>query len=437
MENIELIGKYTKCNIFAETVEEGVYQQVYEIINHPAFENQKVVCMPDVHVGYSGPCGLVATIGEYVCPNHIGNDIGCSVSMMILNRKIDSCNYAEVNDAIKKRIPFGSNIHNESIIDRKDFYSFLERGFNKYKQKWVERLYDLPNKVDEKWVTKQLKRLDVNENVFYNSLGTVGGGNHFIEYDEDTENNISAFTLHFGSRIFGTKVCKYWMKNCGQDLTKKEYHNFVNEFKSEYLTTHTDMRHFNDDLKAAIKSKSNCSYNGYLNGSLMDRYLCDMCFAQLYAQYNHYIVMNIIKDIIKKYSIKVLRSITSTHNYIDLEDHTLRKSAIRSYKGEEIIVPFNMRDGVAVCEGLSNGEWLNSCAHGAGRKMSRNLAKNSLKLEDFEDTMKDVYSTSVCEATIDESPMAYKDTDEIKRIIGNTCKIKYMMIPKINIKAHD
>ena len=162
-----------------------------------------------------------------------------------------------------------------------------------------------------------------------------------------------------------------------------------------------------------------------------------MCFAQLYAQYNHITVQKIIKDILIKYGIKEERTITSTHNFIDLHDHILRKSAIRAYEGEEMLVPFNMRDGIAICEGLSNSEWLNSCAHGAGRKMSRSKAKQNISIEEYEESMMNVYSTTVCKGTIDESPMAYKDTDEIKNLITETCVIKHMMIPKINIKAAD
>ena len=171
---IELIGKYTKAIIYAETIEEGVYGQVYDIINCPAFEGQKVVCMPDVHVGKSGPCGLVATIGNYICPEHIGVDIGCTVSMMILDKKVPVEKYAEFERRIKNKIPFGFNINGKVIIDEKDFRKFLTKGFNRYAQKWPEMLSELPDQVTEKWISEQLKRLNVDEGVFYKSLGSVG-----------------------------------------------------------------------------------------------------------------------------------------------------------------------------------------------------------------------------------------------------------------------
>ena len=173
---IELKGKYTSAVIYASTIEEGVFQQVYDIINCPAFDGQKVVCMPDVHVGASGPCGLVATIGDFVCPEHIGVDIGCSVSMMVLNKKVPQERYAEFEHRLKQSIPFGFNLHEHPVIDERDFRKFLTSGFNKYRQYWPEMLKNLPDQVTEDWISKQLKRLGMDEGIFYKSLGTVGGG---------------------------------------------------------------------------------------------------------------------------------------------------------------------------------------------------------------------------------------------------------------------
>lgn len=435
---IELVGKYATCKIFAETIEDGVYSQVYDIINCRAFEGQTVVCMPDVHVGASGPCGLVATIGNFVCPEHIGVDIGCSVSMMVLDKKIPVEKYPEFEHRIKQNIPSGFDINTKTVIDEKDFYRFLTNGFNKYRNFWPEMLMDLPDKVDERWVSAQLKRLNMDEATFYKSLGTIGGGNHFIEYDEEKDTDLAGVTLHFGSRNFGVKTCKYWMGIASKGFTNKEKKEIQNEFKKEYKAAGKDMKNFVDEWNKYFDENYACKHiNGYLDGEAMKGYLMDMCFAQLYAQYNHMTVQRIIKDLLLKYGIKVERTIMSTHNFIDLHDHTLRKSAIRAYEGEEMIVPFNMRDGIAICEGLSNAEWLNACAHGAGRKMSRSKAKQNISLDAFKATMKDVYSTTVCQGTIDESPMAYKDSEEIQRLIQETCIIKHLLVPKINIKATD
>lgn len=435
---VELVGKYANAIIYAETIEEGVFGQVYDIINCRAFEGQKVVCMPDVHVGASGPCGLVATIGKYICPEHIGVDIGCSVSMMVLDKKVPVEKYAELEHRIKNKVPFGFNINTKTIINEKDFYRFLTNGFNKYRNYWPEMLMDLPDSVDEHWVTAQLKRLGMDEGMFYKSLGTVGGGNHFLEYDEEKEGELAGITLHFGSRNFGVKVCKYWMNIAFKGFSNKERKDLMEDYKKEYKKSGKPMSEFLDAWNKYFEENYACNHiNGYLDGENMKGYLRDMCFAQLYAQYNHLTVQNTIKELLLKYGIKVVRVITSTHNFIDLHDHTLRKSAIRSYTGEEMIVPFNMRDGIAICEGLSNEEWLNACAHGAGRKMSRSKAKANISLDAFKESMKDVYSTTVCKGTIDESPMAYKDSEEIKRLITKTCTVKHLLVPKINIKATD
>lgn len=432
---IELKGKYATAKIFAETVEEGVYQQVYDIINCRTFDGQKVACMPDVHVGASGPCGLVATIGDYVCPEHIGVDIGCSISMLVLDKCLPNDKYADFEHKVKTQIPFGMNIHNKTIFDEKDFYKYLTKAFCVYKNRWPEMLSGLPEVVSEKWVIEQLKRLNMDSVVFYHSIGTVGGGNHFIEYGETEDKKHSGVTLHFGSRNFGVKVCKYWMSKTTTPYPKQKMKELVNKFKDEYKSSHKDMSEFKNALSEYQESVMKNHITGYLTGENLKGYLMDMCFAQMYASYNHKVTGDIISGILNKYGIKVTEAVKTTHNYIDLNDHVLRKSAISAYKGIKILVPFNMRDGVAVCVGKENGEWLNSCSHGAGRRMSRSQAKREVSMSDFKESMKGVYSTTVCEGTLDESPQAYKDTQEIKDLITETCDILYVVKSKINIKA--
>ena len=465
---LELTGKYTTAKIYAETMEEGVYSQIYDIINCRAFKDQKVCLMPDTHVGKSGPIGLVATIGDWVNPDHVGVDIGCTVSLIELDKPVPEDKYAEFEHKVKNAIPTGFNIHPKVVIDEKEFYKFLTKGFNKYRNYWPEMLGDLPDQVTEKWVMDQLKRLNMDAGVFYKSLGTLGGGNHYLEYGEGIENRIGydfettgmpsdfpeetpdvsaiveytvphyGFSIHCGSRNFGVKVCNYWENKSMTAMSKAEGKEWTNWFKANW---EKQGKKFDKDFKAALneflEEKKSHHINGYLTGEFMKGYLCDMCFAQLYAAFNHQTIQKRVKDILHKYGIKEKETITSTHNFIDLHDHVLRKSAIRAYDGEKMLVPFNMRDGVAICEGKSNPEWLNSCAHGAGRKMSRSKAKANISMEEFTKSMEGIYSTTVCKATLDESPMAYKDTTEIKDLIKETCDILYMLAPKINIKAAD
>jgi len=436
---MEIKGKYTSADIYASTFEDGVIEQVYSIINCKAFDGKRVVCMPDCHVGAGGPCGLVAEIGDYICPQQIGVDIGCSVSMMVLNKRIPVDKYAEFEHRIKKSVPMGFDVHDHTVIDQKDFRKFLGNWFSRYKAMQPEILDNLPVDVTEDWITSVLKRIGMNEAMFWHSIGSCGGGNHFCELDSDGTTDV--ITLHFGSRNFGLKVCEYWtnVANGAKKLTKDEAKAIVAAVKKEYIEAHGKMdsgfKSFKEEaLKKAVDSSGKIT--GYLDGDNMNGYLCDMVFAQGYARYNHITVQGIIADILMKYGITVVKEIHTTHNYIDFRDFTLRKSAISANEGEVVIIPFNMRDGIALCEGLGNAEWLNSAPHGAGRKMSRAKAKETLSMVEFSETMKGIYSTTVCEGTIDESPMAYKDSDEIvSQIDGTTVKILNLYKPLINIKA--
>jgi RNA-splicing ligase RtcB len=302
-----------------------------------------------------------------------------------------------------------------------------------------ELLESLPDTVTEDWISSVLKRIGMDEKTFWHSLATVGGGNHFLELDSDGETDV--ITLHFGSRNFGKKVCEYWtaIANGVMKLDKATIGKVSTEARKEYIKEHGKLdKKFETFLRQKldeVQNKRN-KIHGYLDGDDMKGYLADMVFCQGYARMNHIAVQSIIEGILKKYGIKPVSSIYTTHNYIDFRDFTLRKSAISANAGEKVIIPFNMRDGIAVCEGLGNADWLNSAPHGAGRKMSRSKAKQTLNLKDFENTMKGVYSTTVCQGTIDEAPMAYKDTDEIVRQIdGTTVKILHLYKPVINIKA--
>lgn len=474
-----ITGKYASCNCYIRSYDEEVLSQVYKLLDCPAFKGQQLALMPDAHVGASGPCGLVATIGDYVCPEHIGVDIGCSVSVMLLDKPIPEEKYADWEHKVKQTIPSGKNINERSVIVDKDFYKFLTNGFNKYRNYWPEMLGDLPSKVDEKWISDVLKRIGMDEGYFYKSLGTIGGGNHFIEYGEDENKEHSGVILHFGSRNFGLKVCKYWMTFTTSPMSKAERKDKEREitakFKEEWKKSGKSMREFKDALKKHVTAEMEKLENqegfvrGYLTGDLMKSYLQDMCLAQLYAEYNHIVVQNRIKDMLLIYGVKVESSLKSVHNFIDLHDHCLRKSAIRAYEEDGLmVIPFNMKDGTAICKGKSNPMWLNSAPHGAGRSYSRGEAKRLLEratryfelldagkdvsgfsddevklltefsMKNFKDEMKDVYSTSVCESTIDEAPFVYKSSTEIQSVMEpDTCDVLYLLKPKINIKATD
>ena len=247
---MKIEGKYTDCDIFAKTLEEGIYSQIYDIINSEAFKDKKVCVMPDGHVGASGPCGLVAQISNYVCPEHVGVDIGCEISAMFLNDKVKEEDYKLLEHKIVESVPMGFEIHNSTIIDEKDFRKFLSKWFSKFKAIQPELLANLPDSVTEKWISDVLKRIGMDEAKFWHSIGTVGGGNHYIEYDED-DNGHYAVTLHFGSRNFGLKVCNYWTKIAKSNkVSKNELRALTAKFKESY---DGDMREFKTNLNKYIE----------------------------------------------------------------------------------------------------------------------------------------------------------------------------------------
>ena len=434
---LEIRGKYTTAKIFTDNIEEEALKQIYDIINSKPFENQTVRIMPDVHAGAGITIGFCGTIGDYVCPSHVGVDIGCTVSMTLIDRPIPVEKYAEFNHKILQQIGFGFDPSPTRVYSDRDLYDFLTLECNRAKSAHPELFYNLPDKVTQEWVTKFCKRINIQEKIFYSSINSVGGGNHFVEYDESTDGSVFGVTVHCGSRNLGKKVCEYWENVAKETLTKEQRKKITAEFKEHYLETHDNMLNFKEDLNSHISDFTKGKVNGYLNGENMHGYFCDMVIAMAYARFNHLIIHKTIQKILNGYNIKPIDKIITTHNYIDFTGSVpiVRKGAIRSFSGEKMLVPFNMRDGIAICEGKSNNDWLCSCSHGAGRKMSRMKAKETLSMDEFTNTMEGIYSTTVCKDTIDEAPMAYKDTDEIKELIKDTCEIKKMVVPKINIKA--
>lgn len=233
----------------------------------------------------------------------------------------------------------------------------------------------------------------MDKGVFYKSVGSIGGGNHFMEYDEG--DGRYAFTVHTGSRHLGLKVFNKW-----------------------------------DHI-----AQRNPNAPGYLVDENLKGYLTDMVIAQAYARFNREVVLGKAAKIMHKINgARIEGYIRTTHNYVDFRDMILRKGAIRSYAGELMVIPFNMRDGIVVCEGRSNPEWNFSAPHGSGRCMSRANAKRNISMVEYHRQMEGIYTTSVTPETLDEAPGAYKDTDSILESLGQTCIVQYRMLPKINIK---
>lgn len=433
-----LQGKYCQdCKIFTDNVEEEAVALVQSMLEHTAFADSHIRIMPDVHMGKGITIGFSAPLGKYVNPNHVGVDIGCTVSTMELSTIVPEEKYPMFEQFIAKEIPTGHSINDHEVINREEFYTFLNAEYQQVMCDFPEMINSV-EEINEDFVSHFLMRIGMNTEMFYRSLPSLGGGNHFLEYGE-TEDGRGFFTAHCGSRNLGVKVCNYWArkaKSSCKEISNEDLHRIVEEVKST-CTDRTQWQRLINEAKRRVCEKEYLSE--YLSGAYLKGYLSDMVVTQAYARYNHIMIHRQVSAILKEhFKIDVVNEIFTSHNYIDFKDHPMiRKGAIRAYENELCIIPFNMRDGLAICRGKSNPDWNYTAPHGAGRILSRTAAKMQLKMEEFQKTMENVYSTTVCEGTLDESPMAYKPMYEIVRLIEPTVEIMYFVRPKINIKATD
>lgn len=395
---MEIKGKFTSAIVFADYIETPAKEFVQSLCNHPAFESLKIVQMPDVHAGNSCNVGTAYQIGTYVNPDHVGTDIGCTISMHKLSSVVTPENFALLDHKIREAIPTGMEICEKNSLNEKELFRFLNSQYQKARSAAPDLINEVA-RIDARFISDFCRRIKLQESIFYKSLGTLGGGNHFIEYGEDGNTHEGWLTIHCGSRNLGVKVANHW-------------HNIAqNPKRGQFI--------------------------GYLWGDALNGYLSDMIVAQAYAIYNHYIIRDRIFAILKKLcKAKCMESIFTTHNYISVceECFMLRKGAVEATEGKQFCLPFNMRDGIAICVGKGNAEWNYSAPHGAGRAMSRNAAKKNIEMGDFEKSMNGIFSTSVCPNTLDESPQAYKPMEEILRLIEPTAEVITMIKPRLNIK---
>lgn len=429
---IEIKGKYTSAIIYTDNVEDEAISQIYSLCNHPVYKDVPLRYMPDVHCGKGTCIGTTFPVGEFLSCATIGVDIGCSVSAAIYNKPVDPETYPLLEHKIKQNIPFGFNINQKRIFDTKKFIKFMNSHMSHAHSMWPEMTYHVT--VSEKYITDMCKRIGMDEGVFYKSIGSVGGGNHFCEMGIDPNDNAVWF-IHCGSRNLGQKVFKYWDKIANAPISDKIIKEQINNIKQQYKNNRTEIGPAIERVRLEYAASHPM---GYLSGENLKGYLTDMFFAQAYAAWNHEIIHEQIKKImLSMYNAKEIEHIHTTHNYISPDDRIVRKGSVKSYVDEVFLIPMNMRDGVAVCVGKSNPDWNYSAPHGAGRKMSRSKAKQDISLNEFKASMEGIYSTTVDMSTIDESPMAYKDMNEILENIKDTADVLYIIKPVINIKAAD
>lgn len=380
--------------VFAETFEYEAFNQIKAMANYEPYLDSKIRVMPDAHAGKGCTVGTTITIKDKVTPNLVGVDIGCGMLCVNLG-KVDFC-LADLDVIIGNFIPSGFSIRNKAYK--------LDIDLGKLK---CSRLIDLSRAVL--------------------SIGTLGGGNHFIEVDVDKQGN-KYLVIHSGSRNLGVQVCKYYQDKAYslQNEVSTGINAIIEKLKKEGRQK---------EIEKAIKSFKKPQRNkelAYVEGILFDDYLHDMDIVQRYADANRKAISDII---LKELNVKPIDSFTTVHNYIDIKSMILRKGAVSAQYGEKLIIPMNMRDGSLICIGKGNPDWNYSAPHGAGRLMSRSKAKEQISIDEFEKSMEGVFTTSVLPSTIDESPMAYKPMDEIIRCIDPTVEIIEIIKPVYNFKA--
>lgn len=382
--------KYGDIEIYAKTVEQEAISQILEMANSPLGENAHIRIMPDCHAGAGCVIGTTMIITDKVCPNLVGVDIGCGVDLVKTNIDFEN-RLEELDEAIRKYIPFGMETHS------------TEKGWN------FEDLYCW------QYLDSQTKQRAKT------ALGTLGGGNHFIEAYKD-----GWLSVHSGSRNIGYKVAEHYQKLAEKRI--KEYNS--NLLKEKIKTIEPQKREEWLKINKISINKDLC----YLTNEDMKSYLHDVSIMQRFANDNRFAMLSAITSAMGG---KTIEHINSIHNYIDVENMILRKGAISAQKGQLLVIPLNMRDGLLLCKGKGNPEWNYSAPHGAGRLYSRSKAKETFTVEEYAEQMKGIFSTCINENTIDEAPFVYKNYQEIMECIEPTVEILDRLIPIFNFKASD
>lgn len=397
---LELRGKYNTAKVFTDVIESEAISQIIEMCNQSAFENANLRIMPDVHAGAGCTIGTTMTIKDKVIPNLVGVDIGCGMEVAELG-KID-IDFAELDNTIRKYVPSGFAIRGKThpFLQKVDLASL--RCFNEIKD--------------------NINRIEL-------SLGTLGGGNHFIEVDKDDDGNLY-LVIHSGSRYLGLCVAKFYQNTAFATLSK----SFGKAAQDEVIARCKKEGRVQDiqtELKKITATSVPKDY-AYCEGQLFDDYIHDMKIVQTYAMLNRKAMLD---EICTHMNLDATEAFTTIHNYIDIENMILRKGAVSAQAGEKLIIPINMRDGSLICTGKGNPDWNYSAPHGAGRLMSRSAAKQRIPLEAFRKSMEGIFTTSVGRETLDESPMAYKSIDDILDNIGDTVTVNKIIKPVYNFKA--
>lgn len=376
---MKIQGKFNSAEIFTTNIDNESLRQIYNLLNNPGSQGSNISIMPDVHVGKGSVVGLTMTFNSYIMPSIIGVDIGCGMLAIKIGKATPDLN--AFDSFIKENIPSGRSVNAK---EQKNFFS---------PSKELKKLIE---KVCPQEFTRVIK-----------SVGTLGGGNHFIELEKDQEENIW-LVVHSGSRNLGLKVCNFH-QNQAKAFIKQEFSGAGAYHGMEYMP---------------LESGGN-------------EYLHDMSIAQEYAEINREVMCRVIVENFFNLKFSQCDQISSIHNYLNFSDKIVRKGAISAQKDQKLIIPLNMRDGSIVGTGKGNSQWNFSAPHGAGRILSRGEAKHKISLEEYKQSMEGIFSSCITKSTLDESPMAYKPSSEITELIHDTVDINFIMKPIYNFKSTD
>ena len=397
---LEVTGKYNRAKIFTDVVDEASIAQVIGLCSQEFAAGSRIRLMPDIHAGAGCTVGTTMTITDKVVPNLVGVDIGCGMETCRVRE--DHLELQKLDKLIYERIPSGFSIRAKAhpLLSQIDLGELCCAGH-----------------VD-------LLRAE-------KSLGTLGGGNHFIEVDRDDAGQLYLI-VHSGSRHLGLEVAKYYQEEGYKVL------NRTDDATLERLVAEMKAAGRQKEIQKELKRLKNQKQTSiprpmaYVSGPLFQQYIHDMKLVQRFAALNRQAMMD---EICRGMKLHVEEQFTTIHNYIDTDAMILRKGAVSAKAGEQLLIPINMRDGSLLCQGKGNEDWNFSAPHGAGRLMSRSQAKQSFTVSEFKKQMDGVYTTSVSRATLDECPMAYKGMADILENIGPTADVLKIIRPIYNFKA--
>lgn len=391
---LTLKGKYNEATVYTDNIDDNTIGQIITLCSQPFVKDSKIRIMPDTHGGKGCVIGTTMTIQDKIVPNLVGVDIGCGLYVVKLKPGKLKMSFDKLDKVIRERVPSGSRTHDKAIddFDLDGVIAPIHRG-------WASR-----------------------------SIGTLGGGNHFIEVNQGSDGIY--LVIHSGSRVLGKEIAKYHQEVAYKKLDGLRKELKVAATKAKKTGSLKMVNDFMSD-RELVKLDYDLSY---VTGSDLENYLNDMEIAQRFATRNRYVMAQIILKAMK-WDKAVISSFDCVHNYIDINNHMLRKGATSAQLGEQIIVPLNMRDGSILATGKGNPDWNYSAPHGAGRMLSRSNAKAQISLESYQKAMKDVWTTSVSKKTIDEAPKAYKSARQLLADVEDTMEIQEIIKPLYNFKA--